>query len=79
MAQYDRERQERFVYLDKVSEFGRTRILIECPFCNSHFWAFVWSLRGSGKKCVNCGALHSGWGVAFPTKQAVNALEEKTT
>jgi hypothetical protein len=66
MARYDQEKSKRFIFHGKISEFGRTRLLIECPFCKMTFWAFVWSLRGSGKKCEGCGALHTGTGVAFP-------------
>ena len=40
---------------------GRTRILIECPFCGAREWAYVWSLAGSGKRCP-CGALHGSLG-----------------
>ncbi len=49
-----------------VSEMGKRRIEIECPFCFQEFWAFVWSLSGSGKRCPNCGAMHSGHGIASP-------------
>lgn len=44
--------------IDRVSEAGRTRIEIECPFCREQFWAYVWSLAGSGKRCPKCKALH---------------------
>lgn len=40
-------------------EFGRNRILIECPFCQEQVWAYSWSLAGSGKKCPKCGAKHT--------------------
>jgi hypothetical protein len=49
-----------------ISEMGRRRIRIECPFCFAHFWAFVWSLSGGGKKCPNCGAMHTSVGLAIP-------------
>lgn len=42
----------------EFSEMGRSRILIECPFCGETFWAYVWSLAGCGKKCPRCGAKH---------------------
>ncbi len=45
-----------------VSEFGKTRSLIECPFCGEPVWAYHWSLAGGGKKCPNCGAKHTWWG-----------------
>jgi hypothetical protein len=46
------------------SEFSRSNILIECPFCNNRIRAYVWSLCGCGKKCA-CGAIHSGSGETF--------------
>lgn len=49
-----------------ISEMGRRRIEVECPFCFATFWAFLWSLAGSGKRCSNCGALHYSSGVASP-------------
>ncbi len=49
-----------------ISEMGRRRIEIECPFCFATFWAFVWSLSGGGKKCTNCGAIHASFGQAYP-------------
>lgn len=38
---------------------GRSRILIECPYCQKRVWGFLWSLAGSGKKCPGCGAKHT--------------------
>jgi hypothetical protein len=49
-----------------VSEMGKRRTRIECPFCLAVFWAFHWSLAGGGKKCPNCGALHASFGQAYP-------------
>lgn len=31
---------------------------IRCPFCDTVTEAYLWSLAGSGKKCV-CGAKHT--------------------
>lgn len=49
-----------------ISEMGRRRIEIECPFCFETFWAFVWSLAGGGKRCPNCRAMHTSYGFAYP-------------
>jgi hypothetical protein len=49
-----------------VSEFGRRRIEVECPFCFEQFWAFVWSLAGGGKRCPNCRAMFGSTGLASP-------------
>jgi hypothetical protein len=49
-----------------ISEMGRRRIEIECPFCFEQFWAFVWSLSGGGKRCPNCRAMHTSHGTAHP-------------
>jgi hypothetical protein len=45
--------------LDSITEFGRNRWLIKCPFCGSTVWAYTWSLAGSGKRCPGCGAKHT--------------------
>jgi hypothetical protein len=55
-----------FHTLDRITEMGRSRVQIECPFCFERFWAFVWSISGGGKKCTNCGAMHASFGQAFP-------------
>jgi len=39
-----------------VREFGRSKDLIACPFCQVHVWAYRWSRAGSGKRC-QCGAI----------------------
>jgi len=49
-----------------ISEMGRRRVEIECPFCDNRFWAFPWSIAGVGKKCPNCGSMHALFGVAYP-------------
>lgn len=41
-----------------VSEAGRTRCEIECPFCGEVVTAYLWSLAGKGKRCPKCKALH---------------------
>lgn len=60
--------QRTFKVLQQVRQMGKTRVLIECPFCLSRFWAFIWSISGGGKKCENkkCGAMHTSFGVAYP-------------
>lgn len=52
--------------LRAISEMGRRRIEIECPFCFLRFWAYVWSLAGGGKRCPNCRAMFTSFGVAWP-------------
>jgi hypothetical protein len=42
-----------------VTEVGKTRWRIVCPYCNTEVWAFIWSLAGKGKRCPGCGALHT--------------------
>lgn len=51
-----------------ISEMGRRRIEIECPFCWQTFWAFVWSLAGGGKRCPNCKAMHVSGRNAYPVE-----------
>src|SRR4030095_4133943 len=40
------------------SAFGKSSIVITCPFCGDKVKAYLWSLAGTGKKCV-CGAIHN--------------------
>jgi len=53
---------QHYEILDEVSEFGKSRILIECPYCKTEVWAYKWSLAGHGKKCPKCGAIHIWFG-----------------
>jgi hypothetical protein len=55
-----------FKVIARYPAHGRTSVTIECPFCLSRFTAFVWSISGRGKKCSNCGALHTSFGIAYP-------------
>lgn len=43
---------------------GKQAIRIECPFCNSRFVGFLWSMAGTGKRCPGCGAKHDYYGWA---------------
>jgi len=44
----------------RVSQNGKTRIGLECPFCYVVVETYVWSLP-NGKRCV-CGAMHGRFG-----------------
>jgi hypothetical protein len=55
-----------FKMFDVISEMGKRRGSIDCPFCNFRFTAYVWSIAGGGKKCPNCGAMHGSFGQAYP-------------
>lgn len=44
------------------SQMGRTRVLIVCPYCGEHAWAYLWSLAGAGKRCPGCRAKHTSYG-----------------
>lgn len=46
------------------SKFGKSTCVIRCPFCKQDVTVYMWSLAGSGKKCL-CGALHSSLGRTF--------------
>jgi hypothetical protein len=54
-----------YTVIDNHREHGSSRILIKCPFCDRKFWAYNWSLGGSGKKC-KCGSLHNFFGAKKP-------------
>ena len=53
----------KFVVVRERSEFGRSSIVIECPFCGAWVTAYLWSLAGSGKRCV-CGVKFNRFGEA---------------
>lgn len=69
-VQYNRSEnaQRDFAVLHRESRMGKSRVEIECPFCLTRFWAYIWSISGGGKKCENknCGAMHTSFGVAYP-------------
>lgn len=67
--QYDQSKGRTYAVQDRRSEMGRSRVMIRCPFCHTSFWAFIWSISGSGKKCEGCGAMHGSMGVAYPVKE----------
>lgn len=46
-------------------EEGRSFYNITCPFCNSKIRAYARSLSGVGKKCPNCKAKVTSFGIAY--------------
>lgn len=46
------------------SSHGTSTVEIDCPFCGAEVTAYIWSLRGCGKRCP-CGALLSAFGDAY--------------
>lgn len=65
---YSENAAREFTVRQRRSEMGKSRVLIECPFCSTQFWAYIWSISGGGKKCENksCGAMHASFGMAYP-------------
>lgn len=59
---YDTTKAKQYSVDHTISEVGRRKSLITCPFCYGPFYAYHWSLAGSGKKCPDCGALHTWMG-----------------
>lgn len=49
------------------SRVGRTRVDIDCPYCQRTVTAFLWSLSGGGKRCP-CGAIFGSRGTAYKLK-----------
>lgn len=47
---------------------GKRYADVRCPFCGTVSRAFIWSLSGGGKVCVNkrCGAKHGSTGQTSP-------------
>lgn len=50
------ERRDHGGMYSVITEFGRTRGWVTCPFCSAKVLCYLWSLAGSGKRC-SCGAL----------------------
>ena len=50
-----------YTYTSGARLMGRSYIYILCPFCGTRVRAYIWSLAGSGKKCL-CGAKHTQLG-----------------
>lgn len=51
-------------YLRKITQMGKTRVVLRCPFCKGEVTAYVWSLSGGGKRC-GCGAMAGGEGTFY--------------
>ena len=49
---------------------GQKRMAIECPYCKTVVYVFVWSLEKNGKKC-KCGAKHTHTGESYRIKGKV--------
>ncbi len=48
------ERKVENIY-EGTKEHGKSTEILECPFCKKNTEVYIWSRRGSGKKC-ECGA-----------------------
>lgn len=55
------ERTLMFIYYH--AEHGRSYYWSECS-CGAKFRTYIWSFRGGGKKCPECGFVHSILSVA---------------
>ena len=64
-VRYDHADPRDYAVLSQRREMGRSRSLIQCPFCTTQFWAYWWSISGGGKKCPGCGAMHGSAGSAY--------------
>lgn len=66
MTDHSQQLGPKAAILDSRSEFGRSRILVRCPYCERELWVFKWSYAGCGKRC-ECGA-KLGWLGSQPPK-----------
>lgn len=57
-----------------ISEMGKSRIYLECPYCQTKVWGYLWSMAGSGKKCPGCGAIHTMFGSVKESSDERNVL-----
>ena len=51
-----------FRTIGTIKEHGKTRSIIECPYCATTMTAYHRSLAGSGKKCFTCKAILTQFG-----------------
>lgn len=73
--EYDRDRRTPYKSYGYIGTFGRASVKIVCPFCGTIVTAYIWSLAGGGKKCPDCGAIHTAMGGSFPIKKPTNDKE----
>lgn len=70
MSKYDLERTQPYTVLRTgLKPPSSNWSDVKCPFCQSISRAYWWSLSGSGKKCIGCGALHGSSGHTLPLKK----------
>jgi len=53
---------------------GRSTATAICGFCDCSQRVYVWSLAGSGKRCINCKALLTSGGTFKPIKWIVREI-----
>lgn len=75
-VEYDRDGAKQHNWRNGMSVHATSYIYITCPFCGAETRAYIWSLAGSGKKCI-CGAMHTGFGLTVPVKTKDNAGQSK--
>jgi len=56
---YDMSKSRKYIVIGESHNHGNSSIDIECPFCKTKTTAYIWSLAGSGKKCIGCGSKHT--------------------
>ncbi len=45
-----------------ANETGQVLVELKCDGCGNVFTAWLWSLSGSGKRCPECGLMHTRTG-----------------
>lgn len=60
--------KKEYKMFEGFSSHGKSTVDIDCPFCGAEVTAFIWSLRGCGKRC-ECGALFSAFGDAYKVEK----------
>ena len=63
--------------LAKISDYGRSRVIFNCPFCTNKVTAYMWSLCGGGKRC-DCGAIFGSGGTGYRLKEKLKAPKEQS-
>ena len=57
-------------------KFGRSTMVIQCPFCKNDITVYLWSFAGCGKRC-DCGARLDVYGTAYKLRTKKKSCKHK--
>jgi hypothetical protein len=73
----DYKNSEKKIHLRFDGDSNRSRAydIIECPFCKTDAFAYLWSITVRGKRCEICGAMHTDSNESFRKAQSIRQNE----